>query len=88
MNVYYSCNITAYVLFICFQFYYAEYPFQSRATNEVSLFEGQVVTVYVKHDKEGNSEWWYVDADGVKGYVPSNYLSPMSWYKKGWRVCW
>lgn len=65
-------------LFICFQFYYAEYPFQSRATNEVSLFEGQVVTVYVKHDKEGNSEWWYVDADGVKGYVPSNYLSPMS----------
>ncbi|XP_061166815.1 dynamin-binding protein-like [Saccostrea echinata] len=58
----------------CEEFYYAEYAFQSRAANEVSLFEGQVVTVYVKHDEQGNSEWWYVDADGVKGYVPSNYL--------------
>ncbi|KAJ8298585.1 hypothetical protein KUTeg_022645 [Tegillarca granosa] len=46
------------------QFYYAEYPFHSRSDNEVSLFEGQVVTVLSQHDQQGNTEWWYVDADG------------------------
>ncbi|XP_069133070.1 dynamin-binding protein-like [Argopecten irradians] len=62
----------------CEEFYYAEFGFEARTETEVSLFEGQVVTVLAKHDQEGNTEWWYVDADGVKGYTPSIYLKPMS----------
>lgn len=60
-----------------FQFYYAAYSFEARNSNELSLFEGQVVTVLNKHDQENNPEWWFVDADGVKGYAPANYLRPM-----------
>ena len=65
-----------------FQFYYAAFPFEARNGNEISMFEGQVVTVLIKHDQENNIEWWYVDADGVKGYAPANYLQPMKWKNK------
>ncbi|XP_071100448.1 dynamin-binding protein-like isoform X2 [Haliotis cracherodii] len=60
------------------QYYYAEFAFQSRGASEVSMFEGQVVTVIAKADQEGNTEWWLVDADGKRGYAPANYLRPMS----------
>ncbi|XP_060066478.1 dynamin-binding protein-like [Ylistrum balloti] len=60
------------------EFYFAEFGFEARTATEVSLFEGQVVTVLAKHDQEGNTEWWYVDADGLKGYTPSIYLKSMS----------
>ncbi|XP_067655097.1 dynamin-binding protein-like [Haliotis asinina] len=60
------------------QYYYAEFAFQSRSASEVSMFEGQVVTVIAKSDQEGNTEWWLVDADGKRGYAPANYLRPMS----------
>ncbi|KAL5007498.1 hypothetical protein ScPMuIL_016304 [Solemya velum] len=58
--------------------YFAEYSFESRSANEVSLFEGQVVSVLLKEDLEGNSEWWLVDADGTQGYTPAIYLKKMS----------
>lgn len=54
--------------------YIAEYAFQSGGLNQVSLFEGQVVTVLAKQDMEGNGEWWQVDADGNIGYVPAAYI--------------
>ncbi|XP_046555696.1 LOW QUALITY PROTEIN: dynamin-binding protein-like [Haliotis rubra] len=60
------------------QYYYAEFAFQSRGASEVSMFEGQVITVIAKSDQEGNTEWWLVDADGKRGYAPANYLRPMS----------
>lgn len=59
------------------QLYFAEYSFLSRSENEVSLFEGQVVTVLSKEDLEGNPEWWLVDADGHQGYTPAIYLKKM-----------
>ncbi|ESO86909.1 hypothetical protein LOTGIDRAFT_71852, partial [Lottia gigantea] len=59
------------------QYYYSEYSFTARNQNEVTLFEGQVVTVLAKHDLNSNTEWWLVDADGNHGYVPSNYLKAM-----------
>ena len=62
---------------LSFQLYYAEYAFAARNTNEISLFEHQVVTVLHKHDQEGNPEWWYVDADGTYGYAPATYLKQM-----------
>ena len=64
--------------YFAFQFYYAEFEFAARNSNEVSLFEGQVVTVLAKHDEEQNNQWWYVDADGQRGYAPAAYLLPMS----------
>ncbi|OWF54976.1 dynamin-binding protein-like [Mizuhopecten yessoensis] len=60
------------------EFYFAEFGFEARTVTEVSMFEGQVVTVLAKHDQEGNTEWWHVDADGLRGYAPSIYLKPMS----------
>ncbi|KAL3842358.1 hypothetical protein ACJMK2_020381 [Sinanodonta woodiana] len=59
------------------EFYYAEYQFDSRGGNEVSMFEHQVVTVLAKQDLQGNPEWWLVDADGHRGYVPAAYLKKM-----------
>lgn len=58
-----------------FQLYIAEYPFSSGGQNQVSLFEGQVVTVLAKQDMEANTEWWMVDADGEVGYAPAAYLT-------------
>ncbi|KAK3102404.1 hypothetical protein FSP39_011155 [Pinctada imbricata] len=62
----------------CEEFYYAEYAFDARNSNEMTMFEGQVVTVLAKHDEEQNTDWWYVDADGHRGYAPAAYLKPMS----------
>ncbi|XP_041365294.1 LOW QUALITY PROTEIN: dynamin-binding protein-like [Gigantopelta aegis] len=59
------------------EYYCAEFAFDARSQTEVSLFEGQVVTVLSKSDLEGNTEWWYVDADGHMGYTPSAYLRKM-----------
>ncbi|KAL4224790.1 hypothetical protein ACF0H5_015486 [Mactra antiquata] len=57
--------------------YYAEFSFAARNENEVSLFEHQVVTVIAMHDQDGNTEWWYVEADGHYGYAPAAYLHKM-----------
>ncbi|XP_052800094.1 dynamin-binding protein-like isoform X2 [Mya arenaria] len=57
--------------------YYAEFPFSARNSNEVTLFEHQVLTVLAPHDENGNTEWWYVEADGTYGYAPASYLRPM-----------
>jgi hypothetical protein len=40
------------------------YAFTARNNNEITLSDGQVITVLIKHDQENNTEWWYVDADG------------------------
>ncbi|XP_013387330.1 dynamin-binding protein [Lingula anatina] len=56
------------------QYYYAQYQFEARNSNEISLREGQPVTVLQKYDEQGNPDWWMVDIDGVQGYAPANYL--------------
>lgn len=57
-------------------YYRAEYEFEANGPAELSLEEGQTVVVLQKHDLMGNVEWWHVEANGRKGYVPSNYLTP------------
>jgi len=71
-------------LYFQFQLYYAEFEFDSRNENEVSLFEHQVVMVINPHDQNGNPEWWYVEADGVYGYAPSSYLRKMDTHWENW----
>lgn len=82
-NEFSRSSLFLYALFLPFQFYCAEYAFSARNTNEVSLFEGQVVSVISKEDLDGNTEWWWVDADGQQGFAPAAYLSRME-EKTGW----
>ena len=57
--------------------YYAEFAFEASSAAELNLEEGQAVVVLQKQDLTGNEEWWLVEADGRKGYVPSSYLTPV-----------
>ena len=57
--------------------YYAEFAFEASGAAELTIEEGQVVVVLQKQDLTGNEEWWLVEADGRKGYVPSSYLTPV-----------
>lgn len=65
----------------------AVYPFVARSTHELSLQAGQPVTILEAQDKKGNPEWSLVEANGQRGYVPSNFLartpSPTPW---GWNL--
>ncbi|XP_052011687.1 rho guanine nucleotide exchange factor 37 isoform X2 [Apodemus sylvaticus] len=65
----------------------AAYPFVARNTHELSLQVGQPVTILEAQDKKGNPEWSLVEANGQRGYVPSNFLtrtlSPTPW---GWNL--
>ncbi|XP_022096440.1 dynamin-binding protein-like isoform X2 [Acanthaster planci] len=57
------------------QYYYAEWEFTASAENELTLTERDVVQLISDQDIEGNSEWWLVDKNGQRGYVPSAYLA-------------
>ncbi|XP_075065709.1 rho guanine nucleotide exchange factor 37 [Mixophyes fleayi] len=52
----------------------AGYSFTARSSYEVSIMEGEQVTVLEPHDKNGSPEWSLVEVGGQRGYVPSNYL--------------
>ncbi|XP_069620254.1 rho guanine nucleotide exchange factor 37 [Ranitomeya imitator] len=52
----------------------AGYSFTARSQYEVSITEGEPVTVLEPHDKNGSPEWSLVEVKGQKGYVPSSYL--------------
>ena len=58
-------------------YYCAEYAFEASSAAELSLDEGQLVLVIQKQDLTGNDEWWLVECNGLKGYVPSSYLTPV-----------
>lgn len=65
----------------------AAYSFVARSPHELSLQAGQPVTILEAQDKKGNPEWSLVEANGQRGYVPSNFLArtpnPTSW---GWNL--
>lgn len=56
-------------------YYCADFAFEASSTAELSVNEGQLVAVLQKQDLTGNDEWWLVEAQGQKGYVPSSYLT-------------
>ena len=58
-------------------YYYAEFAFVASSAAELSIDEGQLVIVLQKQDLTGNDEWWLVEVNGQKGYVPSSYLTPV-----------
>lgn len=54
--------------------YIVKYNFEAEDEVELSATEGTKVIVVRKSDKNGNTEWWYVDMNGKKGYIPQSYL--------------
>lgn len=64
--------------FVCFlfhsQIYYALYSFNARCANELSIAANQQLRILEFQDMNGNSEWWLGEAEGRRGYVPSNYI--------------
>lgn len=56
------------------QIYYALYSFNARCANEMSITANQRLRILEFQDMNGNSEWWLGEADGKRGYVPSNYI--------------
>ncbi|KAG5848382.1 hypothetical protein ANANG_G00097880 [Anguilla anguilla] len=61
------------------QQFYAVYAFQARCEQELTLQEYQHVRILKFCDLSGNKEWWLAEANGQRGYVPSNYLGKMSY---------
>jgi len=55
--------------------YILEYDFEALNTGELDAKEGQLVTCLEDHDEKGNPEWWLVEYDGQRGYIPRDYLS-------------
>ncbi|XP_062909558.1 rho guanine nucleotide exchange factor 37 isoform X4 [Mobula hypostoma] len=52
----------------------AAYHFAARGPQEANLQPGDAVTILEAHDKRGNTEWYLIEVNGQRGYVPSNYL--------------
>ncbi|VDK42419.1 unnamed protein product [Anisakis simplex] len=72
------------------EWYKAEYDFEGTDEIQLTINEGDKIYllklycslqlhIMKKSDDEGNDAWWLVEnASGSKGYVPANYLSPIS----------
>ncbi|XP_072279360.1 dynamin-binding protein isoform X2 [Pyxicephalus adspersus] len=56
------------------QVYYAVYSFRARSPNELSVSANQRLRILEFQDMNGNGEWWLAEAEGKRGYVPSNYI--------------
>ncbi|TKS89631.1 Dynamin-binding protein [Collichthys lucidus] len=56
------------------QIYYALYSFDARCANEMSISANQRLRILEFQDMNGNSDWWLGEAEGRRGYVPSNYI--------------
>ena len=50
------------------------YNFKAIAANMINLFEGEIYRVIDRFDKKGNPDWWLVEINSERGYVPSNYV--------------
>ena len=56
-----------------------DFAFERRTPLEISLMDGELVTVLEKQDEAGNNEWWLVENDaGLRGYAPAAYLSELA----------
>lgn len=56
------------------QIYYALYSFDARCANELTISANQRLRILEFKDMNGNSDWWLGEAEGRRGYVPSNYI--------------
>ena len=61
--------------------------FEAQNPGELSLNEGELVTIQKQCDTSGNPEWWLVSCAGVSGYVPSSFLEKYSQYSEEDQAC-
>ena len=55
-----------------------EFNFEAQNAGELSVFEGEIVSVLRYSDTSGNPEWWLIQRNGATGYVPQNFLTPVN----------
>ena len=52
-----------------------DFDFEAQNVGELSVSEGDRVSVLRPCDSSGNPEWWLVRGNGSTGYVPRSFLS-------------
>jgi hypothetical protein len=40
----------------------------------INLQNGEIYKVIEKFDKKNNPDWWFVEYNGNRGYVPCSYV--------------
>lgn len=55
-----------------------EFNFEAQTAGELSVSEGEIVSVLRYSDTRGNPEWWLIQLNGATGYVPQSFLSPVN----------
>ena len=55
-------------------FFVLKFDFKAEDDTELSAEEGVIVTVIRKCDKTGNSDWWLVEYDSKRGYIPASFM--------------
>ena len=50
------------------------FDFCALSSNMMGLKKDEIYKVIEKSDKKGDANWWLVEFDNKKGYVPKNYL--------------
>ncbi|KAK0162919.1 hypothetical protein PV327_006648 [Microctonus hyperodae] len=58
------------------KFYYAQYNFDAKTPDTLSIKKGQALKLIRPFDDKKNTSWWLMeDRDRNRGYVPCNYLN-------------
>jgi hypothetical protein len=57
----------------------AAYAYEADSEVELTISEGDLLTLVSRSDNAGNTDWLYVeDSSGQRGYVPKSYVVPVS----------
>ncbi|CAL8394354.1 unnamed protein product [Arctogadus glacialis] len=52
---------------------YALWPYEAQGPDELSITEGDAITVLRRHD-DAETDWWWARLDDGEGYIPRNLL--------------
>ena len=55
-----------------------KFDFIAEDDTELSAGEGVIVTVIRKCDKTGNQDWWLVECDSKRGYIPASFMEEIN----------
>ena len=55
-----------------------KFDFLAEDDTELSADEGVIVTVIRKCDKTGNQDWWLVEYDSKRGYIPASFMEEIN----------
>ena len=52
---------------------YALWQYEAQGSDELSITEGDAITVLRRHD-DAETDWWWARLDDGEGYIPRNLL--------------